>query len=141
MISPRAGELRLRLENFMAEHVYPNERLHFEQAEAAGPFGHAVVTDEIKPRARAAGVWYLGGRRRLPIAGARRYEARLGAGERLIAAERIESREERTRTDSLWARSTNCSKRRTASSTFPLSTTSASSRRPSTSPAAGPVAR
>ncbi|MCP2255998.1 Acyl-CoA dehydrogenase [Prauserella aidingensis] len=57
--SPKVLELQLRLEDFMAEHVYPNEGVHFEQAEAAGPYGHAAIIDELKPKARAAGLWNL----------------------------------------------------------------------------------
>jgi acyl-CoA dehydrogenase len=56
---PKVLELRERLEDFMAEHIYPNERVHLEQAEAVGPYGHAAVTDELKPLARAAGLWNL----------------------------------------------------------------------------------
>jgi acyl-CoA dehydrogenase len=52
-------ELRQRLESFMAEHVYPNEARHREQAETAGPFGHPPVLDELKGRARDAGLWNL----------------------------------------------------------------------------------
>ena len=57
--SPRVLELRTRVEDFMAEHIYPNEALHFEQAEAAGPYGHAPVLEELKAQARAAGLWNL----------------------------------------------------------------------------------
>ncbi|TFV57009.1 acyl-CoA dehydrogenase [Geodermatophilus sp. DF01-2] len=57
--SPKVLELQQRLEDFMAEHVYPNEALHVEQAEAVGPYGHAAIIDELKPRARAAGLWNL----------------------------------------------------------------------------------
>ena len=57
--SSKVVELQERLENFMAEHIYPNEALHFEQAEAAGPYGHAAITDELKPKARAAGLWNI----------------------------------------------------------------------------------
>ena len=57
--APRVLALRGRLEDFMAEHIYPNEALHFEQAEAAGPYGYAPVLDELKAEARAAGLWNL----------------------------------------------------------------------------------
>ena len=52
-------KLQQTLGDFMAEHIYPSERLFFEQAQAAGPYGHAAVIDELKPRARAAGLWNL----------------------------------------------------------------------------------
>jgi acyl-CoA dehydrogenase len=57
--SVKVLELRERLEDFMAELVYPNEALWFEQAEAVGPYGHAVVLDALKAKARAAGLWNL----------------------------------------------------------------------------------
>jgi acyl-CoA dehydrogenase len=57
--SPKVLALRERLEEFMAEHIYPSEGVHFQQAEAAGPYGHARVLDELKPKARAAGLWNL----------------------------------------------------------------------------------
>jgi acyl-CoA dehydrogenase len=57
--SPKVLQLRQRLEDFMAEHIYPNEGVHFEQAESAGPYGHAAIIDELKPKARAEGLWNL----------------------------------------------------------------------------------
>lgn len=57
--APKVVELRDRLEAFMAEHIYPNEAVFFEQAEAAGPYGHAAIIDSLKPKARAAGLWNL----------------------------------------------------------------------------------
>jgi acyl-CoA dehydrogenase len=45
--------------DFMAGHVYPNKRLYSEQAQAAGPFGYPAFTDELRPLARAAGLWNL----------------------------------------------------------------------------------
>jgi acyl-CoA dehydrogenase len=55
----KVRELQQRVEDFMAEHIYPSERVHLEQAEAAGPYGHAAIIDELKPKARAAGLWNL----------------------------------------------------------------------------------
>ena len=57
--SVKVLELRERLEDFMAELVYPNEALWFEQAEAVGPYGHAAVLDPLKVKARTAGLWNL----------------------------------------------------------------------------------
>jgi len=57
--SAKVLEMRKRLEDFMAEHIYPNERRYFEQVHEAGPYGHAAVTGELKPLARAAGLWNL----------------------------------------------------------------------------------
>lgn len=56
---PKVVELQKRVEDFMSEHIYPNEALYYEQALAAGPYGHAAVLDELKPKARAAGLWNL----------------------------------------------------------------------------------
>jgi acyl-CoA dehydrogenase len=57
--SAKVVELQQRLTDFMAEHIYPNERLHFEQAQAAGPYGRPAIIDELKPLARTAGLWNL----------------------------------------------------------------------------------
>ncbi|SHL07148.1 Acyl-CoA dehydrogenase [Pseudonocardia thermophila] len=57
--TPEVLELRERLEDFMAEHIYPNERLFLEQTQLAGPYGHAPILDELKVTARAAGLWNL----------------------------------------------------------------------------------
>jgi acyl-CoA dehydrogenase len=57
--TPKVLALRAQVEDFMAEHIYPNESTAFEQAEEAGPYGHAAVIDELKAKARAAGLWNL----------------------------------------------------------------------------------
>lgn len=57
--SPKVLELTERLQRFMADHIYPNEELHSQQAQAVGPFGHAAIIDKLKPLARAAGLWNL----------------------------------------------------------------------------------
>ena len=43
----------------MAEHVYPSERRYFLEAERLGPWAEYPVMEELKPRARAAGLWNL----------------------------------------------------------------------------------
>ena len=59
-LSPRAEELRKRLEAFMDECVYPNEALHRRQiAESDDPHAHAPVLDELKAEARDRGLWNL----------------------------------------------------------------------------------
>jgi acyl-CoA dehydrogenase len=58
-ISPKVVELRTRLEAFMAEHVYPNERRYYDEAEKLGPSAVYPVVEELKPLARAAGLWNL----------------------------------------------------------------------------------
>jgi acyl-CoA dehydrogenase len=57
--SQKVLDLQEQVEAFMAEHIYPNEALYLEQAEAVGPYGHAAILDELKPKARAAGLWNL----------------------------------------------------------------------------------
>ena len=52
-------ELQQRLNAFMQEHIYPNEQRHIEEAEAVGPWKVFPLIDELKPKARAAGLWNL----------------------------------------------------------------------------------
>jgi acyl-CoA dehydrogenase len=56
--TPRVKELQRRLLAFMDEHIYPNERTYHEQIQAAR-WRPAPVIEELKPRARAAGLWNL----------------------------------------------------------------------------------
>jgi acyl-CoA dehydrogenase len=62
-VSARAKELQQRLAAFMDEHVYPNEAAFHrekEKARAGGdPWKPVSVVEELKPRARAAGLWNL----------------------------------------------------------------------------------
>ncbi|HET6832810.1 MAG TPA: acyl-CoA dehydrogenase family protein [Acidimicrobiales bacterium] len=59
-LSPRAEELRKRLEAFMDECVYPNEGLYHQQITDSGdPHVHAPVLDELKLEARERGLWNL----------------------------------------------------------------------------------
>jgi acyl-CoA dehydrogenase len=59
-LSPRAEELRKRLEAFMDECVYPNEALYHQQLGDSGdPHVHAPVLDELKVEARERGLWNL----------------------------------------------------------------------------------
>jgi acyl-CoA dehydrogenase len=57
--TPKVQELRERLLAFMAEHIYPNEKKC--QAHAASELRwHPIpLIEELKPRARAAGLWNL----------------------------------------------------------------------------------
>lgn len=43
----------------MAEHIYPNERRYFLEAERLGPWAVYPVVEELKPIARAQGLWNL----------------------------------------------------------------------------------
>ncbi len=52
-------ELRDRLVAFMDEHIYPNEARYFQQSMTLGPWAVWPVVEELKPLARAAGLWNL----------------------------------------------------------------------------------
>ena len=57
--SDRSIELGARLNDFMAAHVYPNERRYFLEAERLGPWAVYPVVEELKALARDAGLWNL----------------------------------------------------------------------------------
>src|SRR4051794_26077716 len=56
--SPRAREYQERLQAFMDEFIYPNERVHRDQVRADRWQPPAIV-EELKARAREAGLWNL----------------------------------------------------------------------------------
>nr|WP_256735117.1 acyl-CoA dehydrogenase family protein [Variovorax sp. dw_954] len=51
--------MQKRLGAFMDEHIYPNEARYYKEAEELGPWKVAPILDELKPKARAAGLWNL----------------------------------------------------------------------------------
>jgi acyl-CoA dehydrogenase len=57
--SPKVQDLQHRLNAFMDRHIYPNEQRHVEEAEALGPWKVHPVIEELKPKAREAGLWNL----------------------------------------------------------------------------------
>ena len=61
--SPRTQDLQARVSAFMAEHVYPAEARYFAEIEANSRAGKRwtplQVIEELKPKARAAGLWNL----------------------------------------------------------------------------------
>ncbi|MCZ7565542.1 MAG: acyl-CoA dehydrogenase family protein [Burkholderiales bacterium] len=61
--SPKVKELQARLAAFMERHVSPNESRYWEEAEANRAKGNAWIptriVEELKPKARAAGLWNL----------------------------------------------------------------------------------
>jgi acyl-CoA dehydrogenase len=57
--SPKVQALQARLRDFMDAHIYPNEARHAEEAERLGPWAVHPILDELKPLARAAGLWNL----------------------------------------------------------------------------------
>ncbi|MDR7220673.1 acyl-CoA dehydrogenase family protein [Aminobacter aminovorans] len=56
--SDKTKSLLERLNAFMDEHVYPNERRYHEEVEA-DRWGHPPVLEELKAKAKAAGLWNL----------------------------------------------------------------------------------
>jgi acyl-CoA dehydrogenase len=57
--SLKVQALQQRLLAFMDEHIYPNEERHLAQVEKIGPWQVSTVLEELKPKARAAGLWNL----------------------------------------------------------------------------------
>lgn len=61
--SPKVEQLRERLLAFFDEHIYPNEKRYHEEIDANRRNGNAwiptKVIEELKPKARAAGLWNL----------------------------------------------------------------------------------
>ena len=56
--TPKVQNLRERLQAFMDQHVYPNEKLFHEQVEQ-DRWRPVPIIEELKPKARAAGLWNL----------------------------------------------------------------------------------
>jgi len=61
--SPRVQELQARLNEFMAAHVYPAERVYAEEVaanrRAGNPWVATRVMEDMKAKARSAGLWNL----------------------------------------------------------------------------------
>jgi acyl-CoA dehydrogenase len=57
--SVRVQELRERLRAFMAEHIYPNDDKWQAHVRSDQRWQPAPVIEELKPKARAAGLWNL----------------------------------------------------------------------------------
>jgi len=61
--SDRVKDLQNRLNDFMDEYIYPNERTYHEQvrenAAKGNPYAVVPIIEELKPKARAAGLWNL----------------------------------------------------------------------------------
>src|SRR5579885_2778024 len=56
--SDRVKDLQRRLTAFMDEYIYPNERLYYEQIEQ-DRWRPVPIVEQLKPKARAAGLWNL----------------------------------------------------------------------------------
>jgi acyl-CoA dehydrogenase len=58
-MSPKAKDLHARVSAFMDQHVYPNEALWFEQIAEGDRWQPTEITEELKEKAQAAGLWNL----------------------------------------------------------------------------------
>lgn len=59
-LSDKAKDLQQQLIEFMDAHVYPNEHLHHEQIAAAeNRWAPTAIMEELKGKAKAAGLWNL----------------------------------------------------------------------------------
>jgi acyl-CoA dehydrogenase len=56
--SDKVKDLQRRLQNFMDEHIYPNEQ-RFHQEVERNRWSPTKIIEELKPKARAAGLWNL----------------------------------------------------------------------------------
>ena len=57
--SPKTIDLQKRVYAFMAEHVYPNEHKFHEHKRGPLRWQPVPIIEELKPRARSAGLWNL----------------------------------------------------------------------------------
>jgi len=57
--SGRSQDLQQRLVAFMDEHVYPNETVFLRQIAEGDRWQPTVIVEELKPKAKAAGLWNL----------------------------------------------------------------------------------
>jgi acyl-CoA dehydrogenase len=57
--SPKVKDLQKRLAAFMDEHIYPNEAKYQEHCDGANRWQPVPVIEDLKPKARAAGLWNL----------------------------------------------------------------------------------
>ena len=59
-MSERSTKLRARVQELMDEHIMPNESLYYQQIEEADDrWGCPPILDELKAKAKAAGLWNL----------------------------------------------------------------------------------
>ena len=57
--SDKVRDLQNRVSAFLAEHIYPNEGKYQEQIEEGDRWQPTPIIEELKPKARAAGLWNL----------------------------------------------------------------------------------
>jgi acyl-CoA dehydrogenase len=56
--SDKVKDLQRRLQAFLDEHIYPNEQRYRDEIER-NPWSPSKIIEELKPKARAAGLWNL----------------------------------------------------------------------------------
>ncbi len=57
--SPKIKALQARLMQFMDEYIYPNEQRYWDELENGDRWQPSALVEELKPVARAAGLWNL----------------------------------------------------------------------------------
>ena len=57
--SPKVKALQKKLQDFMAAHVYPNEKRYHEEVASGDRWQPVKLIEELKPKARAAELWNL----------------------------------------------------------------------------------
>jgi acyl-CoA dehydrogenase len=57
--SDKVKQLQKKLTAFMDEHVYPNEKVFYKQIDQGDRWQPTAIIEELKPKARAAGLWNL----------------------------------------------------------------------------------
>jgi acyl-CoA dehydrogenase len=57
--SDKVKQLQQRLSAFMDEHVYPNEKIFYKQIDEGDRWQPTAIIEELKPKAREAGLWNL----------------------------------------------------------------------------------
>jgi acyl-CoA dehydrogenase len=57
--SPKVQDLQKRLQAFMDEHIYPSEERYEREVNEGDRWQPSALIEELKPKARAAGLWNL----------------------------------------------------------------------------------
>ena len=57
--SPKVQELQQLLNEFMDAHIYPNEELYEQQLSEGDRWQPIQIIEDLKPKAKAAGLWNL----------------------------------------------------------------------------------
>jgi acyl-CoA dehydrogenase len=57
--SPQVKELQARLQAFMDTHIYPNEQRFYAEIAAGDRWEPTRIIEDLKPKAKAAGLWNL----------------------------------------------------------------------------------